>query len=67
MDKASDAAVSIVSLIGAIAILSILVSNRAQTAAVMQAFFSGVGNTIGVAMSPVTGASVKLNTAFSGG
>jgi hypothetical protein len=55
MDKLTEAVVTILSLIVGVAILSVLVSPKAQTSQVIQATASGFGNSLAVAMSPVTG------------
>jgi PRD1 phage membrane DNA delivery len=41
-----------------LAIIAIVISNQANSANVIGAFFAGVSNLIGVAISPVTGQSV---------
>lgn len=59
----------IVSVIG-LAIVAVLVSNKANTAKVIGASGSGLANVIGAAVSPVTGAktpvTVTSNTTFGG-
>lgn len=47
-----------------LAIISVLVSRKANTAGVIQASASGLSNAIGVAQSPVTGQSVPLNLSY---
>lgn len=64
MDKLTEAVVTILSLIVGVAILSVLVSPKAQTSQVIQATASGFGNSLAVAMSPVTGANVNINTSY---
>lgn len=59
MDKLTEAVVTILSLIVGVAILSVLVSPKAQTSQVIQATASGFGNSLAVAMSPVTGQTMN--------
>lgn len=49
-----------------VAIVSVLVSRNSQTSGVLQAWFSGTSNLLAVAESPVTGASVSVNTSYPG-
>lgn len=56
--------VTIVLAIVGLAIVSALVSNKANTSGVLQAGFSGINNGIGVALSPVTGASYTPSLAY---
>lgn len=67
MDKFIEAGVTVASLIAAVAIISVLVSKKADTPQVVQSVASGYANNIGVAMSPVTGASVSLDTSYPSG
>jgi PRD1 phage membrane DNA delivery len=60
MDRLTEAIVTILSLIVGVAILSVLVSPKAQTSQVIQATASGFGNDLAVAMSPVTGAATNI-------
>lgn len=55
MNNLTEAAVTIFSAIIGVAILSVLVSQKANTAGVIQAAASGFSNSIGAAVSPVTG------------
>lgn len=50
----------VASIIG-VAILAVVISSRANTVNVITAFFSGVSNLVGVAISPVTGQSTGAN------
>jgi hypothetical protein len=50
-----------------VAIVAILVSQKAQTSSVLQALGSGVGNVIGAATAPVTGASTSSPVTLSSG
>lgn len=56
--------VTIVLAIVGVAFVSVLVSRNAQTPAVAQSIFSGIGNTLGVAESPVTGANVSYSLGY---
>lgn len=60
---------AIAGLIVGVAILSVLVSRKAQTPAVIQAAGSAFGNSLAVAESPVTGAATPINLVYpsSGG
>lgn len=64
MDKAMDSIVTIAMGIIGVAIIAVLVSKNAQTPAVIQASASGFGNSLAVAESPVTGASVTIDTSY---
>lgn len=56
--------ITIVTAIIGLALIAVLVSNRANTASVVQAAASGLGNDIGVAISPVTGQKVSLSLGY---
>lgn len=64
MNNITEAVVTILSAIVGVAILSVLVSPKSQTAQVVQAVASGFGNSLAVAMSPVTGANVSIDTSY---
>jgi len=64
MSQMTEAAVTILMAIVGVAILALLISNKSNTVGVIQAASSGFSNTLGVAMSPVTGAQVNINTAY---
>lgn len=55
---------TIVALIIGVAIVALLVSPKAQTANVIQASASGLGNDLGVAESPVTGSTYQINLSY---
>ena len=55
---------TIVALIVAVAIVALLISPKAKTAQVIQAAASGLGNNLGVAESPVTGAQYQINLSY---
>jgi membrane DNA delivery protein len=67
-DIGKDIGAGIAAIIG-LAVLAIVISSRANTVAVLQSFFAGASNLIGVAISPITGQSVSGLTAggLSGG
>lgn len=69
MNAFVEGGVTIVMAVIGLAIISVLVSKNANTAGVIQASASGLGNVMGVAQSPVTGTSVPLNLGYpnSGG
>jgi hypothetical protein len=46
--------------------VSVIVSKKAQTPAVIQAAGSAFGNALGVAESPVTGATYKIDLSYPG-
>ncbi len=56
--------VTIVLAIVGVALVSVLVSRNAQTPAVAQSIFSGIGNDLGVAESPVTGAAIGYSLGY---
>lgn len=56
--------VTVASLIVGVAILAVIVSRKSNTAGVIQAAASGFGNVLGVATSPVTGASASFNLGY---
>jgi hypothetical protein len=50
-----------------LAVLSVLISKKANTAGVIQSAASGLANDIGVATAPVTGQSVSYDTSYPSG
>jgi len=64
MDNIIEAATTVFIAIIGVAILSVLVSPKAQTSQVIQAVASGFGNDLAVAQSPVTGNPVQINTSY---
>jgi len=64
MNNLTDHVAGIFTLIIGVAILALLVSNKANTVGVIQAAASGFGNALSVAVSPVTGASVTPNLSY---
>lgn len=67
MNQITESLVTVASLIVGVAILAVLVSRKSNTASVIQAAASGFGNALGVATSPVTGASTGLNLSYPSG
>jgi len=49
-----------------VAIVSVVVSKKSQTPAVIQASGSAFSNALGVAESPVTGASYQIDLSYPG-
>jgi len=64
MDRITEAVVTVFTAIIGVAILSVLVSPKAQTSNVIQSVASGFGNSLAVAMTPVTGENVNINTSY---
>lgn len=64
MGTLTEAGITIVGLFVGLAMLSVLLSKNANTVAVGQTIFSGIGNDMGVAMSPVTGANISFNLGY---
>lgn len=68
MGDAGEKLVGIIGAIVALAVVAIVISARANTAAVLSSFFGGLSNLIGVAISPVTGQTVSgLQAGLTGG
>jgi PRD1 phage membrane DNA delivery len=55
---------TVAALIVAVAIVALLVSPKATTSQVIQASASGLANNLGVAESPVTGATYQINLSY---
>jgi hypothetical protein len=66
MSTFTEMLVTIAGLIVTVAIVSVIVSKKAQTPAVLQAAGSAFSNALGVAESPVTGASYNINLSYPG-
>lgn len=64
MNNLVEGAITIALMIGGIALAAVLVSRNANTAGVIQAGASGLGNNLAVAESPVTGATVMPNLSY---
>lgn len=67
MNQLTEAAVTIALAIIGLAMVSAIVSRRANTAGVVQALSSGLGNNIAAATAPVTGANISPNLSYPGG
>ena len=67
MNSFMEAVVTIATAICGVAIVAVLVSKNAQTPAVIQAGGSAFGNSLDVAISPVTGNSTAPNLSYPGG
>jgi len=65
MDHFWTSLVTIATAIIGLAILAVLVSNRAQTASVIGAASAGFANDLSAAVAPVTGAVATINTGGS--
>lgn len=63
-DKFFELLGSIFSVAAAVAIVALIVSKKSQAPAVIQSWFSGETNLLGVAEAPVTGASYQINTSY---
>jgi hypothetical protein len=61
-----EAIVTIATAIVGLAIVAVLVSKKSQTPAVIQAGGSAFSNALGVAESPVTGASYNIDLSYPG-
>jgi len=59
-----EGVVTIAMAIVTLGMISVLVSKRAQTPAVIQAAGSAFSNALGVAESPVTGATYRLDLSY---
>lgn len=64
LDKMTEAVVTIATAIVGLAMLSVLVSRKAQTPQVIQAAGSAFSNALGVAESPVTGINYRLDLTY---
>lgn len=64
MEKVMEPLVGIGALIVGVAIVAVLVSSRSQTPAVIQSLGSAFSNSLGVAVSPVSGSAPQLNLSY---
>lgn len=64
MKDITEPFVVIFGMVVTVALLSVILSTKSNTAGVLQSMFSGLGNILGVATAPVTGANVQINTAY---
>ena len=66
MNTLTEMIVTVATAIVGLAMVAILVSKKAQTPAVIQAAGSAFGNALGVAESPVTGATYNIDLSYPG-
>jgi hypothetical protein len=66
MNSLTEALVTIAVAITGVAMLALIVSKKSNTAAVIQAMGSAFGNSLGVAVSPVTGNDYSINLSYPG-
>lgn len=66
-NSTTEALVTVATAIVAVALLAVLVSKKSNTAQVIQAMGSAFGNSLGVAVSPVTGNKYKIDLSYPGG
>lgn len=59
--------VTVLTAIIGVAIIAVLVSQKAQTSSVIQSAGSAFANDLSAAVAPVTGASVSINTGSQAG
>lgn len=64
MNTITEAMVTIVGLIIGLAMLSVVLSRKSNTAGVLQAGASGLSNTIGAATASITGEDLPLSFAY---
>ena len=64
MNTITEMFVTIATAIIGLAIVSVLVSKKSQTPAVIQASGSAFSNALGVAESPVTGSTYQINLSY---
>jgi hypothetical protein len=64
MQGATEAVVTIATAVTGVALLAVLVSQKSNSAGVIQAFGSAFTNALGVAEAPVTGANYNINTSY---
>lgn len=69
MNPILEAVTTVLIAIVGVAVIALIISPKAKTSQVIQATASGFGNSLAVAMTPVTGESVDINTSYptSGG
>ena len=64
MNAFAEGIITIAIAVVGLAVVSVLVSPKAQTSSLVQSLASGFGNSIGVAESPVTGNNVSLSLGY---
>jgi hypothetical protein len=64
-----EAVTTVLIAIVGVAVIALIISPKAKTSEVIQSTASGFGNSLAVAMTPVTGENVDINTDYptSGG
>jgi hypothetical protein len=67
VNSLTEALVTIATAIIGVAILSVLVSNKAQTSNVLQSFGQAFSNMLSAATAPVTGMAATPNVGSGGG
>lgn len=65
MDKLTEAFVTITGLVVGVATVAVIVSKNSNAGGVIQNLFSGFGNVLDVAVSPVTGATIAPNLSYA--
>lgn len=66
MNSIMEGFTTIILAIISVALVAALVSRNSRTPEVAQSFFSGIGNTLGVSLSPVTNARYNINLSYPG-
>lgn len=66
MSQITEVFVTAITMIVTVAIIATLVSKKAQTPQVIQAAGSAFSNALGVAESPVTGATYQIDLSYPG-
>lgn len=66
MSNLTQSIIAIVTAIVGLAILAVLVSQRAQTASVITSAGAAFANDLSAAVAPVTGAQASINTGSAG-
>lgn len=64
MNSLTEGIITILLMIGGIALAAVLVSRNANTTGVIEAAASGFGNDVAVAQSPVTGSNLSINLGY---
>ena len=64
MNPILEAVTTILIAIVGVAIIALIISPKAKTSQVIQATASGFGNSLAVAMTPVTGEKVNIDTSY---
>lgn len=67
MDKVTEMFVTIGGLVVTVALLSVFLSTKSNTAGVIQSFFSGFSGALSVATSPITGATGTFDYTYPQG